>query len=75
MFAQGASAEEILEGYPILDKEKIASAPMWTRAFPERKTANRNPWSGEKPQAERSFRLSDLLRKGRLRDNDQEDSV
>jgi uncharacterized protein (DUF433 family) len=34
MLAQGASAEEILERYPTLDKEKIAMAPLCTRAFP-----------------------------------------
>jgi uncharacterized protein (DUF433 family) len=30
MLAQGASAEEILEGYPTLSKEKIAIAPAET---------------------------------------------
>jgi uncharacterized protein (DUF433 family) len=64
MLAQGASAEEILEGYPTLDKDKIAMAPLCARTFPMRKTANRTPWSGKKPEAERSFRLSDLLRNG-----------
>jgi uncharacterized protein (DUF433 family) len=62
MLAQGASAEEILEGYPTLDQERIAMAPLCARAFPVRKSANRTPWSGKKPKAERSFRLSDLLR-------------
>jgi uncharacterized protein (DUF433 family) len=64
MLAEGASAEEIPEGYPTLDKEKIAMAPLCTRRFPVKKSANRSPWSATKPQAERSFRLSDLLRKG-----------
>jgi uncharacterized protein (DUF433 family) len=64
MLAQGASAAEILEGYPTLDKEKITMAPLCARAFPLRKSANRSPWSGKKPQAERSFRLSDLLGNG-----------
>ena len=75
MLAQGATAEEILEGHPTLDEERIAMAPLCTRAFPVRKSANRTPSSGKKPEAERSFRLSDLLRKGHLRDNGQEDSV
>ena len=77
MLAQGASVEELLEGYPTLDKGRIAMAPLCTRTFPVRKSANRSPWSGKKPQGERSFR-SDLLRNGqqeRLQDNDQEDSV
>jgi len=49
MLAQGASAEEILEGYPTLDREKIAMAPLCARAFPVMKSANRSPWSGKKP--------------------------
>jgi uncharacterized protein (DUF433 family) len=65
MLAQGATAEEILEGYPTRDEEKITLAPLCTRAFPVRKSVNRSPWSGKKPQAERSFRLSDLFRGGR----------
>lgn len=65
MLAQGASAEEILEGYPTLDMENIVSASLCSRAFPVRNSANRTPWSGKKPQAERSFRPSDLLRNGR----------
>lgn len=65
MVVQGVSPEEILEGYPTLDKERIAMAPLCTRAFPARKTGNRSPWSGKKPEAERSFRLSDLLRNAR----------
>jgi uncharacterized protein (DUF433 family) len=39
MHAQGASVEEILEGYPNLDKEKIAMAPSCARAFPVRRTS------------------------------------
>ncbi len=65
MLAQGATAKEILEGYPTLDEEKIAMAPVCTQAFPVRKSGNRTPWSGKKPAAERSFRLSDLLRNAR----------
>ena len=47
MLAQGASAEEILEGYPTLDRERIAMAPRCARAFPVRNGANRSPWSGK----------------------------
>lgn len=65
MLAQGASAEEILEGYPTLDQERIAMAPLCARTFPAGKSSNRTPWSGEKPGAERSFRLGDLLRNER----------
>jgi uncharacterized protein (DUF433 family) len=65
MLAQGTSAEEILEGYPTLDEGRIAMAPLCTRAFPVRKSGNRTPRSGKKPEAERSFPLSDLRRDGR----------
>jgi len=64
MLTEGASAAEILEGYPALDEEKIAMALLCAREFPVKKSANRKPWSGKKPQGERSFRLSDLLRDG-----------
>ena len=40
MLAQGASAEEVLEGYPTLDKERIAMAPLCTRAFPVKRTTS-----------------------------------
>ena len=36
MLALGATADEILEGYPSLDREKIMIAPMYMRAFPRR---------------------------------------
>lgn len=65
MLNQGATAEEILEGYPTLDRERIAVAPLCARAFPVGKSANRTPWSRKKPEAGRSFRLSDLLRNER----------
>ena len=65
MLAQGATAEELLEGYPTLDKEVVAMAPLCARAFPVRKSGNRTTWSGKKPKAEGSFHLSDLLRNGR----------
>lgn len=48
MLTQGATAEEILEGYPTLDKERIAMAPLCARAFPVRESANRSPWVREK---------------------------
>src|SRR5438477_494428 len=51
MLAQGATAEEILEGYPTLNKEKIAVAPLYMRAFPWRGRPIRRPWQGEKCEA------------------------
>lgn len=62
MLAQGATAEEILEGYPTLSKEKIASAPLYMRAFPRRGRPSRRPWQGKRALGRKSFALSSLLR-------------
>ena len=62
MLAQGATAEEILEGYPTLGKEKIAIAPLYMRAFPRRGRPSRRPWHGKNARGRRSFALSSLLK-------------
>jgi uncharacterized protein (DUF433 family) len=62
MLDQGATAEEILEGYPTLSKEKIAIAPLYMRAFPRRGRPSRRPWQGNKARGRKSFPLSSLLR-------------
>jgi uncharacterized protein (DUF433 family) len=62
MLAQGATTEEILEGYPTLSKEKIAIAPLYMRAFPRRGRPYRRPWQGKKARGRKSFPLSTLLR-------------
>jgi uncharacterized protein (DUF433 family) len=62
MLAQGATAEEILEGYPTLSKERVAIAPLYMRAFPRRGRPSRRPWQGKKARGRRSFPLSTLLR-------------
>ena len=62
MLAQGATAEEILEGYPTLSKEKIAIAPLYMRAFPRRGRPGRRPWQGKKARGRKYFPLSSLLR-------------
>jgi uncharacterized protein (DUF433 family) len=61
MLAQGATVDEILEGYPTLDKEKVALAPLYMRAFPRRGRPSRRPWQGEKVRGKRSFPLSSML--------------
>jgi uncharacterized protein (DUF433 family) len=61
MLAQGATAEEILDGYPTLDTERIAMAPLYVRAFPRRGRPSRRPWHEEKPRGKKSFPLSSLL--------------
>jgi uncharacterized protein (DUF433 family) len=62
MLAQGALAEEILEGYPTLSKEKIAIASLYMRAFPRRGRPSRRSWRGKKARGRKSFPLSTLLR-------------
>lgn len=62
MLAQGAGAEEILEGYPALSNEKISMAPLYMRAFPRRGRPARQPWRGRKVRGRRSFALGELLR-------------
>src|SRR5215471_1561714 len=62
MLAQGATAEEILEGYPTLSKDKIAIAPLYMRAFPRRGRPTRRPWQGKKVRGRKSYPLSTLLR-------------
>lgn len=36
MLAQGATIEDLLEGYPSLTRQRIAMAPLYMRAFPRR---------------------------------------
>lgn len=61
MLAQGATADEILDGYPTLSKEKIAIAPLYMRAFPRRGRPSRRPWQGKKARGRKSYPLSSLL--------------
>lgn len=62
MLAQGARADEILEGYPTLSKEKIAMAPLYVRAFPRRGRPSRRPWEEKNARGRKSYPLSTLLR-------------
>src|SRR6266851_5049829 len=62
MLSQGATAEEILEGYPTLNKERIAMAPLYMRAFPRRGRPSRRPWQGKKARGRKSYPLSTLLK-------------
>jgi uncharacterized protein (DUF433 family) len=62
MLVQGATAEEILEGYPTLSKEKIDLAPLYMRAFPRRGRPSGRPWQGKKAKGRKSYPLSTFLR-------------
>jgi uncharacterized protein (DUF433 family) len=61
MLAQGATVDEILDGYPTLDRDKIAMAPLYVRAFPRRGRPGRRPWQAKPPLGKKSFPLSSLL--------------
>jgi uncharacterized protein (DUF433 family) len=49
MLSQGATPEEIVEGYPSLDTEKVALAPFYIQAFPRRGRPVAKPWAKTKP--------------------------
>ena len=49
MLRQGANAEEILEGYPALDREKVELAALYVQAFPRRGRPPSRPWAKRKP--------------------------
>ncbi|MGB2667464.1 MAG: DUF433 domain-containing protein [Candidatus Acidiferrum sp.] len=49
MLTQGAKPEEILEGYPALDREKVELAPLYVQAFPRRGRPAFRPWAKRKP--------------------------
>jgi uncharacterized protein (DUF433 family) len=48
MLKLGATAEEILDGYPALDREKIGLAPLYLQAFPRRGRPVSRPWAKRK---------------------------
>jgi uncharacterized protein (DUF433 family) len=58
MLAQGATAEEILEGYSTLNEEKIAIAPLYVRAFPRRGRPSRRPWQGNRVRGTKSLSIT-----------------
>lgn len=43
MLAQGATAEEILEGYPTLSAEMVSLAPLHALVLPMQRNPNRSP--------------------------------
>src|SRR5271155_3329260 len=49
MLSQGATTEEILDGYPALDREKVELAPLYVQAFPRRGRPASRPWAKRKP--------------------------
>jgi uncharacterized protein (DUF433 family) len=49
MLSQGTKPDEILEGYPALDREKIELAPLYIQAFPRRGRPASRPWAKRRP--------------------------
>jgi len=49
MLTQGANPEEVIEGYPALDREKVELAPLYVQAFPRRGRPASRPWAKRKP--------------------------
>lgn len=50
MLNQGATIEEILEGYPALTREKIELAQLYVKAFPRRGRPPAAPWAKKRPR-------------------------
>ena len=48
MLSQGATPEEILDGYPALDRDKVELAPLYVQAFPRRGRPVSRPWAKRK---------------------------
>ena len=49
MLSQGANPDEILKGYPALDRDKVELAPLYVQAFPRRGRPASRPWAKRKP--------------------------
>ncbi|MBS1840434.1 MAG: DUF433 domain-containing protein [Acidobacteria bacterium] len=49
MLREGTTYEEILAGYPALDRKKIELAPLYVQAFPRRGRPIVRPWARQKP--------------------------
>jgi hypothetical protein len=58
MVEQGASAEEILNGYPSLTREMIAHARVYAATHPKRGRPATRPWSSKKPLTQKKSRLT-----------------
>jgi uncharacterized protein (DUF433 family) len=58
MVEQGASREEILEGYPSLTRDKIDHARVYAATHPKRGRPTTQPWSGKKPLRQKKSKLT-----------------
>jgi uncharacterized protein (DUF433 family) len=58
MLSQGASVQEILEGYPALTRRKIELAPMYVKAFPRRGRPAGRPWAKRRQRRVSEHRIA-----------------
>jgi uncharacterized protein (DUF433 family) len=58
MLAQGATVEEIVEGYPALPREAVELAPVYAKAFPRRGRPPARPWARRRARRVTQERLA-----------------
>lgn len=58
MLAQGATVEEILEGYPTLTRGAVELAPVYAKAFPRKGRPPGRPWARQRPRRVTQDRLA-----------------
>ncbi len=58
MLAQGATVEEVVEGYPVLSREAVELAPVYAKAFPRRGRPPARPWAKRRPRRVTQDRLA-----------------
>jgi uncharacterized protein (DUF433 family) len=58
MLAQGATVEDVLEGYPALTREAVELAPVYAKAFPRRGRPPARPWARRRPRRVSQERLA-----------------
>jgi uncharacterized protein (DUF433 family) len=58
MLAQGATVDEILKGYPSLNRAKVELAPVYVRAFPRRGRPPHRPWARGRSRQATTQRLN-----------------
>ena len=58
MLSQGALVEEVLEGYPALNRQKVELAPMYVQAFPRRGRPVLRTWAKRPPRRLSKRRLA-----------------
>jgi uncharacterized protein (DUF433 family) len=58
MLSQGATVDDILEGYPALTRKKVMLAPFYVEAFPRRGRPAMRPWARREPRRAVEHRLA-----------------